>query len=114
MVINKTYNIEQLKDELGEKIECARGGCTGAAVVDVIVAQEILEVLEEMLRRERRNQTLESAITFIEKEDGTHTNSMEEANRKPECFGMLRNNDTWNICEECPYIEQCKVVTEHE
>lgn len=111
MVINRTYNIEELAETLQQAISKK---CSGIVRLDILTAHDILEVLQETHKMERRNQTLESAVTFIEKEDGTHTNLMEEANRKPECFGMLRNNDTWNICEECPYIEQCKVVTEHE
>ena len=115
MVINKTYDIKQLAETLQQAIELSKK-YNGVVKLDILTAHDILEVLQETHKRERRNQTLESAITFIEKEDGTHTNLMEETNRKPECFGMvmLGNNDTWNICEECPYIEQCKAVTEHE
>ena len=113
MVIRKQYNIGQLKDELGEKIERAREGCTGAAVVDVIVAQEILEVLEETLRREQKHQTLESALTFIEKEDVTQTNLMEEHNKKPKCFGNYPDiaDDDIEDCSFCQHSEACKRET---
>lgn len=115
MVIRKQYDIGQLAEQLQTEIERSVK-CGSVVNVDIITAYNILDVLNETNRREQKHQTLESALTFIEKEDGTHTNLMEEANRKPECFGMcmLGNNDTWNICEECPYIEQCKEVTEHE
>ena len=115
MVIRKQYDIGQLAETLQQAIELSKKyNCV--VKIDILTAHEILEVLQETHKRERRNQTLESALTFIETEDGTHTNLMEEANRKPECFGMcmLGSNDTWNICEECSHIEQCKVATEHE
>lgn len=113
MEIRKHYDIGEMAEQLQEKIKkSVEYG--GGVELDILKAQDILDVLCETHRRERKHQTLESALTFVEKEDGTQTNLMEEANREPECFGMLRNNDTWNVCEECPYIEQCKVVTEHE
>lgn len=122
MLIRKTYNIRQLKDELGEKIECARESCTGAAVVDVIIAQEILEVLEETFRREQKHQTLESALTFLEMEDGTQTNLQELSEKQREeniingmkeemdCFGNFNRRD--ECCVTCSCAILCRENTE--
>ena len=114
MVIRKQYNIGQLKDELGEKIERAREGCTGAVVVDVIIAQEILEVLEETFRREQKHQhqTLESALTFIEKENGTQSNSMElsEVAKYCDCFGSYKGVGNQK-CFLCCLSDTCKDKT---
>ena len=106
MVIKKQYNIGQLAEQLQTEVEKSRK-YNGAVKLDILTANNILDVLNETNRREQKHQTLESALTFIEKEDGTQTNLMEEHNKKPECFGRYKKNDNWEICEECPYEMQC-------
>lgn len=106
MVINKTYNIEQLAETLQQAIELSKK-YNGIVKLDILTAHDILEVLKETHKREQKHQTLESAPTFIEKEDGTKTNLMDEHNKKPECFGQYKKNDNWEICEECTYEMQC-------
>lgn len=106
MVIRKQYNIGQLAEQLQTEVEKSRE-CNRAVKLDILTANNILDVLNETNRREQKHQTLESALTFIEKEDGTQTNLMEEHNKKPECFGRHKKNDNWEICEECPYEMQC-------
>lgn len=106
MVINKTYDIGQLAETLQQAIEQSKK-YNGVVKLDILTSNDILEVLQEINRREQKHQTLESALTFIEKEDGTQTNLMEEYNKKPECFGKYKKNDNWEICEECPYEMQC-------
>jgi hypothetical protein len=106
MVIRKQYNIGQLAEQLQTEVEKSRK-YNGVVKLDILTANNILDVLNETNRREQKHQTLESALTFIEKEDGTQTNLMEEHNKKPECFGRHKKNDNWEICEECPYEMQC-------
>lgn len=106
MVVNKTYNIEQLAEVLQQKVEESKK-YNEVVKLNILTANDILEVLQETNRMEQRNQTLESALVFIEKEDGTHTNLMEEHNKKPECFGQYKKNDNWEVCEECPYEIRC-------
>lgn len=106
MVIRKQYNIGQLAEQLQTEVEKSRK-YNGVVKLDILTANNILDVLNETNRREQKHQALESALTFIEKEDGTQTNLMEEHNKKPECFGRHKKNDNWEICEECPYEMQC-------
>lgn len=106
MVIRKQYNIGQLAEQLQTEVEKSKK-YNGVVKLDILTANNILDVLNETNRREQKHQTLESALTFIEKEDGTQTNLMEEHNKKPECFGRYKKNDNWEICEECPYEMQC-------
>lgn len=106
MVIRKQYNIGQLAEQLQTEVEKSKK-YNGVVKLDILTANNILDVLNETNRREQKHQTLESALTFIEKEDETQTNLMEEHNKKPECFGRYKKNDNWEICEECPYEMQC-------
>lgn len=106
MVIRKQYNIGQLAEQLQIEVEKSKK-YNGVVKLDILTANNILDVLNETNRREQKHQTLESALTFIKKEDGTHMNLMEEHNEKPECFGRYKKNDNWEICEECPYELRC-------
>lgn len=106
MVIRKQYNIGQLAEQLQTEVEKSKK-YNGVVKLDILTANNILDVLNEINRREQKHQTLESALTFIENEDRTQTNLMEEHNKKPECFGRYKKNDNWEVCEECPYEMQC-------
>ena len=102
MVINRTYDIGQLVEQLQTEIEKSKK-CS-AVKLDILTANDILEVLKETHRREQKHQTLESALTFIEKDDGTQTNLMEEHNKKSEsfaeCFGKYYTN-----CKQCDNVD---------
>ena len=113
MVIRKQYNIGQLAEQLQTEVEKSKK-YNGVVKLDILTANNILDVLNETNRREQKHQTLESALTFIEKEDETQTNLMEEHNKKPECFGRYKKNDNWEICEECPYEMQCYMRKEEK
>lgn len=111
MVIRKQYDIGQLVEQLQTEIEKSKK-YNGVVKLDILTTNNILDVLNETNRREQKHQTLESALTFIEKEGVTQTNLMEEHNKKPECFGRYKKNDNWEICEECPYEMQCYMMKE--
>lgn len=105
MVIRKQYNIGQLAEQLQTEVEKSRR-YNGVVKLDILTANNILEVLQETHRREQKHQTLERELAFIEKEDGTQTNLMEEHNKKPECFGRYYIN-----CKQCDNID-CNVRTD--
>ena len=102
MVIRKQYNIGQLAEQLQTEVEKSKKSNT-LVRLDILTANSILDVLNETNKREQKNHTLESTLTFIEKEDGTQTNLMEEHNKKPECFGRYYIN-----CKQCDNID-CNV-----
>lgn len=110
MRINKNYDIAKLAEELRAKINVKKNN--GVVRMDILTANDILDVLEETQRREQKHQTLESALTFIEKEDGTQTNEMELHNNKPDCFGICRP-DAYE-CSHCLYYGECTIKTQLE
>ena len=59
--------------------------------MDILTANNILDVLNETNRREQKHQTLVSALTLVEKEDDTQTNIMEE-HKKPEGIIQIVSN----------------------
>lgn len=111
MVIRKQYNIGQLAEQLQTEVEKSKK-YNGVVKLDILTANNILDVLNETNRREQKHQTLESALTFIEKEDGTQTNEMELHNNKPDCFGICRP-DAYE-CSHCLYYGECTIKTQLE
>lgn len=112
MEINKTYDITELGNKVQEAIESCVAGKSNRCSIDLLTANEILEVLRETKVREERHQTLESALSFVEKENGTQTNEMELHNNKPDCFGICRP-DAYE-CSHCLYYRECTIKTELE
>ena len=112
MVIRKQYDIGQLEETLQQAIEQSKK-YNGVVKLDILTSNDILEVLQETHRREQKHQTLESALTFIENEDGTQTNLMEAETK---CFGCFDGNDIeCCMCDDMKQCEEkCKVVTKHE
>lgn len=108
MVIRKQYNIGQLAEQLQTEVEKSRK-YNGVVKLDILTANNILDVLNETNRREQKHKTLESALTFIEKEDGTQTNLMEEHNKKSKCFGKYNEDDL--DCLMCPCGDECMKET---
>lgn len=104
MVIKKQYNIGQLAEQLQTEVEKSKK-YNGVVKLDILTANNILDVLNETNRMEQKHQTLESALTFIEKEDGTQTNLMEEHNKKQECFGKYDEDDL--DCLMCACGDKC-------
>lgn len=109
MIIKKEYDVKSMIDTLEEEIKESKK-FNGVVKLNIYTAFCILDVLQETLRREQQHQTLESAVTFVEKEDGTQTNLLEE-HKEPSCFGSYGNNDTWEACKECDCEHDCMFVT---
>lgn len=106
MEINKTYDITELGNKVQEAIESCVAGKSNRCSIDLLTANEILEVLRETKTREERHQTLESALSFVEKEDGTQTNEMELYNNKPDCFGNYYTEE----CKQCNNVDcNCRI-----
>lgn len=93
MKIVKEYDIKSLIEQIKDKVEDARKHQTSVVKLNNITVVEILDVLQETLKREQRHQTLESALTFVEKEDGTQTNVMEEHNKRSRLEGKEKIED---------------------
>ena len=129
MMIRKEYNIGQLAEQLQNEIENSKK-YNRVVKLDILTANDILDVLNETNKREKKNQTLESACNFMEMEDGTQTNEMKLHNEKDangnilrsidchleelednrNCFGYWVEDDY--ICTHCADYEKCKKETD--
>lgn len=105
MVIRKEYNIGQLVEKLQTEIENSKK-YNRVVKLDILTANDILDVLNETHRMEQKHQTLESEPIFIEKEDGTQKNIMEE---EAGCFGYFDGNDF--ECCLCDDMKRCEEET---
>lgn len=144
MKVNKDIDIRMLKDMLGNMIERCQTSLKPKVELDYNTAIRIYDVLEETQIREERHQTLESACTFMEMEDGTQTNEMELHNKTdengnilrgaeayekisrmvehlqkeggiiPECFGTFRYDRNLDKCFKCKCIKECSANDKNE
>lgn len=103
-MIRKQYDIGQLVEQLQTEIEKSKK-YNRVVKLDILTANDILDVLNETNRMEQKNQTLESALTFIDKEDRTQTNLMEEHNKKTGCFGEY--DEDYLGCLMCMCGDKC-------
>lgn len=118
MNVTKDIDIKMLKDMLGNMIERCQTSLKPKVELDYNTAIRIYDVLEETQIREERHQTLESACTFMEMEDGTQTNEMELHNKKDANGNILRSakegNDDLNITrKQMGLHEQITKMAEH-
>lgn len=129
MKIEKEYNIEQLAEQLLAEIENSKK-YNRVVKLDILTANDILDVLNETNKREQKHQTLESVCNFMEMEDGTQTNEMKLHNEKDangnilrsidchleelednrNCFGYCVEDDY--TCTHCADYEKCKKETD--
>lgn len=137
MKVIKDIDVKMLKDMLGNMIERCQTSLKPKVELDYNTAIRIYDVLEETQIREERHQTLESACTFMEMEDGTQTNEMEFHNKIdinetmlknakayekiskmaehlqkeggiiPECFGTFRYDGNLDKCFKCEHTKEC-------
>lgn len=100
MKVIKDIDIKDLKEVFKRQVDFAVKEGYANVNINFVIALRILYVLEETQIREERHQTLESACTFMEMEDGTQTNEMELHNKTDENGNILRGikegNDNWN------------------
>lgn len=94
MNVTKDIDIKMLKDMLGNMIERCQTSLKPKVELDYNTAIRIYDVLEETQIREEKHQTLESACTFMEMEDGTQTNEFEYYNNIEKT--IEEGSDDWN------------------
>lgn len=100
MNVIRDIDIKDLKEVFKRQIDLAVKKELTNVRINYVTALRILDVLEETQIREERHQTLESACTFMEMEDGTQTNEMELHNKTDANGNILRGvkerNGDWN------------------
>lgn len=137
MNVIRDIDIKDLKEVFKRQIDLAVKKELANVRINYVTALRILDVLEETQIREEKHQTLESACTFIEMEDGTQTNEMELHNKTdangnvlrgakayekitkmvanfqkehgviPKCFGTYEYDKNLDKCFKCEYIKEC-------
>lgn len=141
MKMNKDIDIKNLKEVFKRQIDLAVKKELSNVRINYVTALRILDVLEETQIREEKHQTLESACTFMEMEDGTQTNEMELHNKtdkngniligiepyekiakmverlqkeadKEQCFGSHINGN--GKCNLCIYERECMNETKEK
>lgn len=141
MKVTKDIDIKDLKEVFKRQVDFAVKERYANVNINFVTAQRILDVLEETQIREERHQTLESACTFMEMEDGTQTNEMELHNKtdkngniligiepyekiakmverlqkeahKEQCFGSHINGN--GKCSLCIYERECMNETKEK
>lgn len=111
MKVTKDIDIKDLKEVFKRQVDFAVKERYANVNINLVTALRILYVLEETQIREERHQTLESACTFMEMEDGTQTNELEYYNNTTtgkenqlaleKMLGKL-GHIMGNECYECP------------
>lgn len=114
MLIKKNYNVKSLAETLDGALSVALDDGKIAVEIGLLEASEILDVLNEINKREQKHQTLESACNFMEMEDGTQTNEMELHNKKDANGNILRSVGCFGChiagdgkCNLCIYEREC-------
>lgn len=136
MNVIRDIDIKDLKEVFKRQIDLAVKKEFTNVRINYVTALRILDVLEETQIREERHQTLESACTFMEMEDGTQTNEMELHNKTdangnilrnvdnygkalsnfqkenriiPECFGTFKYDRNLDKCFKCEHTKECYI-----
>lgn len=115
MVINKTYDIGQLVETLQTEIENSKK-YNRVVKLDILTANDILDVLNETNKRGQRHQTLcdDCLMKSCCNVDCTHEHITEQMlGDLIKCFGKSYGRYTAACCT-CKYKEQCEVLTKHE
>ena len=118
MKVTKDIDIKDLKEVFKRQVDFAIKEGYENVGINFVTALRILDVLEETQIREERHQTLESACTFMEMEDGTQTNEMELHNKTYADGNILRGvkegNDDWNTTrKQMKLHEKITKMVEH-
>lgn len=97
MKIEKEYNVQGLADKVKGCIKTVCETKSRNVSLDVITAQEIVDVLEIVASWEK---------------DKTKEKNIKEEEIKCDCFGRYLNGNI--VCKICEYKEHCEALTKHE
>ena len=138
MKIEKEYNVQGLADKVKGCIKTVCETKSRNVSLDVITAQEIVDVLETVASWENKRTKLRDIREEILKQNcfGTYEDNNLECqccdskkecmNRVEEregceksedlakCFGRSYGRRYTTVCKTCKYKEQCKELTKHE
>ena len=129
MKIEKEYDVQEFANKVKEKIEKCRNCGTKHVDIDIITAQEIVDVLEVVASWENKRAELND-ISDEESKGccfGWHINGdkkcnlcvyerecMIEAKEREKCFRKSYGKRPIIVCGTCKYREKCEELTKHE
>lgn len=96
MKIEKEYNVQGLADKVKGCIKTVCETKSRNVSLDVITAQEIVDVLEVVASWENKR---------------TELSGISDEETKCYCFGRYLNGNM--VCKTCKYKEQCEELTKH-
>lgn len=99
MKIEKEYNVQELANKVKEAIETSYKRTTKGTIIDIITAQEIVDVLETVASWENKRTKLRDIREEALKEAPEH-----------ECFGSHINGN--EKCNLCVYEKDCMIETD--
>lgn len=134
MRIEKEYNVQELANKVKEAIETSYKRATKSALLDIITAQEIVDVLETVASWENKREKICSNENDCKEEFGrececfgSHISGdkkcnlcvyekdcINETKEKTKCFGKSYGKRPIIICGLCKYKERCEALTKHE
>lgn len=134
MKIEKEYNVQVLANKIKGRIKAVCETKSKNVSIDVITAQEIVDVLETVASWENKRIKLRDIREEVLKEApqhecfGSHINGNEKCNlcvyekdcmieteeRGEMCFEKSDSKRPTIICGTCKHAEHCEVLTKHE
>ena len=133
MKIEKEYNVQELANKIKEAIETSYKRTTKSASIDIITAQEIVDVLETVASWENKRTKLRDIREEVLKEAperecfGSHINGNEKCNlcvyekdctieteERKKCFGKSYGKRPIIVCGTCARRELCKGLIKNE
>ena len=122
MKIEKEYNVQGLADKVKGCIKTVCETKSRNVSLDVITAQEIVDVLETVASWEDKEEDAKKCEYL-----GSHISGDKKCNlcvyekdciietkEKTECFGKSYGKRPVIICGLCKYKERCEALTKHE
>lgn len=114
MRIEKECNVQELANKLRESVETVYVNKTRYVNIDIITAQEVVDVLETVASWENKgdksNNKIDENGNILRTVDnyGKALNHFQKVNAViPECFGTFRYNRNLSTCHECEYVKEC-------
>lgn len=132
MKIEKEYDVQELANKVKGSIKMVYETKTRYANIDVITAQEIVDVLETVVSWENKDKkpsnisdeercekkkTLcdDCLMRYCCNADCTNEHITKQMlGDLAECFGKSYGKRYTAVCKTCKYKEQCKELTKHE
>ena len=124
MRIEKECNVQELVNKVRESVETVYVNKTRYVNIDIITAQEVVDVLETVASWENKgeksnnkidvNETMLRGTKAYEKISKMVENLQKEGGVIPKCFGTFRYDGNLDKCFKCECIKECSANDKNE